>query len=191
METFFISDLHFGHKNVLSYDNRPWITTDEHDRELIRRWNNVVGIEDSIYILGDISWHSPTKTVEIFKELNGIKYLIKGNHDGKILKSREMQALFVEIADYKEINCDGKHVVLSHYPIPCFNHHYYGGIHLYGHVHCSFEWNMMEKTKFEMSELYSKPCRMFNVGCMMKYMNYTPRTLGEILEACENGEKQV
>ena len=73
--------------------------------------------------------------------------------------------------------------MLSHYPIPCFNKHYYGSYHLYGHVHNSFEWNMMERVKYEMTELYDKPCFMYNVGIMIDYMNYTPRTLDEIISA--------
>lgn len=100
------------------------------------------------------------------------------------------EALFAEITNYKEIdfgnNCG---VVLSHYPIPCFNHHYYGWYHLYGHVHNSFEWIIMERVKYEMVALYDKPCNMFNVGCMIPYMDYTPRTIEEIIEANKkNGE---
>ena len=92
------------------------------------------------------------------------------------------QALFCEIVDYKEIEDSDKFVVLSHYPIPCFNRHYYGAIHLYGHVHNSFEWNMMQHIKLEMKELYDKPCNMYNVGCMVPYMNFTPGTLEEIID---------
>ena len=71
-------------------------------------------------------------------------------------------------------------IVLSHYPIPCFNRHYYGAYHLYGHVHTGFEWNMMEHMRRQMEELYDVPCNMFNVGAMISYMDYTPRTLEEI-----------
>ena len=78
-------------------------------------------------------------------------------------------------------------IVLSHYPIPCFNNHYYGWYHLYAHVHNSFEWNMMERVKYEMEALYDKPCHMYNVGCMMSYMGYRPRTLEEIIS--KNSEK--
>ena len=42
---------------------------------------------------------------------------------------------------------------------------------------------MMERCKYEMKELYDKPCNMFNVGVMMSYMNYTPKTLDEILKS--------
>ena len=64
---------------------------------------------------------------------------------------------------------------------PWFNGHFYNKIHLYGHMHMSFEWNMVETVRKEMLGVYGKPCRMFNVGCMMPYMEYKPRTLSEIL----------
>jgi calcineurin-like phosphoesterase family protein len=179
---YFISDLHLGHKNALSFDNRPFKDIDENNSAIIASWNSVVGIDDDVYILGDISWYNSTKTIEIMKSLNGRKHLIKGNHDSKLLKNRELQKEFVEITDYKELCIDkDKSIVLCHYPIPCFKNHYYGWYHFYGHVHSSFEWNMMERIKYEMKELYDKPCEMYNVGCMMPYMGYKPRTLEEII----------
>lgn len=186
MAYFFIADTHFGHENALAFDNRPFKTIEEHDKALIENWNNAVSRNDEVFILGDISWYNATKTNEIVAALNGIKHLIVGNHDKKLLKNREFQSLFIEITDYKELSLsDKKGIVLSHYPIPCFNHHYYGWYHLYGHVHISFEWNMMERVKYEMEALYDKPCLMYNCGAMIDYMDYTPRTLGEILERQE------
>ena len=183
---YFISDLHFGHKNCLSFDNRPFKSIEENDETIIKNWNNTVGIDDDVYLLGDISWYNATKTIEIFNNLNGYIHLIKGNHDSKLLKNRELQSRFCEITDYKELDIgDGKIVVLCHYPIPCFKNHYYGSYHLYGHVHTGFEDNMMQQVKYQMTTLYDKPCNMWNVGCMKSYMNYTPRTLEEIIE---NGE---
>lgn len=178
---YFVSDLHMGHKNVLAFDNRPFKTIEDHDKTIINNWNDTVELDDDVYLLGDISWHNATKTIEIFKQLNGNIHLIKGNHDGKLLKNRELQSRFVEIVDYKELQLEnGKGIVLCHYPIPCFKNHYYGWYHLYGHVHNSFEWNMMERVKYEMTELYDATCNMRNVGIMMEYMNYRPRTLEEI-----------
>ena len=124
---YFISDLHFGHKNCLAFDNRPFKTIEEHDEYIIKVWNETVGIDDDVYILGDISWYNSTKTLEIFKQLNGRLHLIKGNHDTNVLKNPELRKLFVEITDYKELFIDkDTSVVLCHYPIPCFKNHYYG-----------------------------------------------------------------
>lgn len=173
---YFISDLHFGHRNCLAFDNRPFNSIEENDETIIKNWNNTVGIDDDVYLLGDISWYNSTKTIEIFNNLNGHIHLIKGNHDGRLLKNRELQSRFCEITDYKELSLnDGRIVVLCHYPIPCFNNHYYGSYHLFGHVHTGFEDNIMEQVKYQMTALYYKPCNMWNVGCMKDYMDYTPK----------------
>ena len=180
-KTFFISDLHFGHKNVLAFDNREFPSIEAHDEALIRNWNEAVGIDDDVWILGDISWYGPMKTVEILKRLNGVKHLCIGNHDYKLLRNQDVRACFAEITPYREIEVDGWGVVLCHYPIPCYNKHFYGWIHLYGHVHSGMEWNMMKQVQYQMKALYDSPCHMYNVGCMIPGMDYTPRTLQEIL----------
>lgn len=179
---YFLSDPHWGHVNCLAFDNRPFTTIEEHDTALITNINNTVGIDDDLYLLGDLSWYGSSKTIEILKQLNGRLHLIKGNHDTAILRNQELRSLFVEIVDYKELYIDSKtSIILCHYPIPCFKNHFYGWYHFYGHVHSSFEWNIMENTKKQMSELYDKPCNMFNVGVMMPYMGYTPRTFEQIV----------
>lgn len=180
---YYIADLHFGHKNALQYNNdNRFENIEEYDLTIIKNWNNIVGIDDDVYILGDISWHNSTKTIEIFKNLNGNKHLIIGNHDKRLLKNKQLRDLFVEITDYKELNYGRDlFMVLSHYPIPCFNKHYYGAYHLYGHVHNSKEWHFMEEVREKMQKEYGFPCLMYNVGVMMDYISYTPRTLDEII----------
>lgn len=175
---FYISDTHWGHNNVLAFDQRPFKTVDEMDAELIRRWNSVVNAGDIVYILGDMFWISPSKAKPIMEQLNGQKFLVKGNHDR--WHDAKFDKLFVKIDEYMEVEDNGRKVVLCHYPIPCFKNHFYGWVHLYGHVHNSFEWNMMEHQRFLMEELYTRQCNMINVGAMMPYMDYTPRTLDEI-----------
>lgn len=189
--TYYIADLHFGHSNILSFDNRMFPSIEVHDAELVTRWNEVVSPDDTVWILGDVSWYGPQRTTEILGELNGTKNLVTGNHDKRMIRSRDVRDCFAEIVPYKEIELEGGGgIVLCHYPIPCFNNHYYGWFHLYGHVHNSFEWNMMKHAKYQMEALYNTPCRMYNVGCMLPYMNYTPRTLAEIAEESEKNEEE-
>ena len=53
---------------------------------------------------------------------------------------------------------------------------------LYGHVHNTREWKLVEKWKNEQWAM-GIPSRLINVGCMMDYIRYTPRTLTELLDA--------
>lgn len=180
-QTFYIADLHFGHQNCLAYDNRPFITTEQNDEILMKLWNEQVSPDDEVYILGDISWHNVSKTIDILNNLQGAKHLIIGNHDQHFLKNKQFRDCFIEIAPYKEINTDdGRGIVLCHYPIPTYNHHYYGWLHFYGHVHNSFEWKMIEHFQREMTDLYGKKSQMYNVGCMMSWMEWRPQTAIDI-----------
>lgn len=181
---FYISDLHFGHKNIASFDNRPFKTPEENDNLITENWNSAVGFDDDVYILGDVSQYNSTKTIKIIKNLNGRKHLIRGNHDNKILKNPKMREQFVEICDYKEITTDdGKGLILCHYPIVAFKNHYYGWTHFYGHVHNSWEYDVIEQARLESIKVSKKPCCMFNVGAMMPWMNYTPKTFTRVLTA--------
>ena len=56
-------------------------------------------------------------------------------------------------------------------------------VHLYGHVHNSQQWNIAENFYAETRALQAIPMRAYNVGCMMSYMDYGPRTLEEIINA--------
>lgn len=77
---FFSSDHHFFHNNVIRYCDRPYDSVEEMNEDLVKRWNSVVKPEDEVYYLGDFSL--AFRAVEIFTHrLNGVKYLIPGNHD--------------------------------------------------------------------------------------------------------------
>ena len=99
--------------------------------------------------------------------------------------------MFVEIVDYKEIQISNDcGIVLSHYPIPCFNNHYYGWYHFYGHVHDGFEEKIRRNVAYQMEHQYNKRCNMLNVGIMHKYMNFAPITLEEAITLVEEKRKE-
>ena len=152
------------------------------DETLIKNWNNVVTNQDCVYILGDISWHDEDKTAEIFNQLKGSKILIKGNHD-YIKRGSDLFRCFTSIQDYAELYLDKKNkIIMSHYPMPFWNGQFRNSVHLYGHVHNSHQWNIMESWMKEARALQAIPMRAYNVGCMMEWSGYTPRTLDEIIE---------
>ena len=189
---YYISDTHFGCTN--KFENR----TLEHDKLIKENWNRVVTNGDTVYILGDIGKEGTNAEVEyickIISTLKGKKVLIKGNHCK--LKDIRIKQLFTEICDYKEVsdNANGINhmVVLSHYPIFTWNGAYKGWLHLYGHTHDNTDGKLYQDCLAQLRKLceednvkgfqVKKPPYAYNVGCMLDYMNYTPRTLKEILE---------
>jgi calcineurin-like phosphoesterase family protein len=78
---FFTSDTHFGHHNIIKYCGRPFKDANDMNESFIRNWNSVVGVDDDVYHLGDVSFMSKQQTINIIKKLNGRIYLVSGNHD--------------------------------------------------------------------------------------------------------------
>lgn len=141
---WFTSDLHFRHKNIIQYTNRPW-TFEEQTEQLISRWNSRVGLMDDVYHLGDFTFASRKQfdeTVEIIKSLNGRIHFIKGNHCDDILWRMIEQANLphvIWIKEYSKIRVDGHPVVLCHFPFTIWDQKHHGAWHLHGHCHGSFQ----------------------------------------------------
>lgn len=191
---FYIADCHFGHKNILRFDNRPFADLHQMEEIMVMLWNATVRKGDTVYILGDFCWDKADEWLRIIRQLNGIKVLITGNHDLTSFPA-ELKNQFADITEYKEIvdhgrdNSDRK-VLLSHYPMPFYkranNDKYYM---LCGHVHNTAENQILEQLIQEFrsnsasySSAHTANCgQIYNVGCMMPWMEYTPRTLDEII----------
>ena len=82
MNIFFTSDTHFGHRNIITFDETAFDSIEEYDKTLIERWNAVVGEEDIVYHLGDFAMGGDKERLRSYVErLHGRKRLILGNHD--------------------------------------------------------------------------------------------------------------
>lgn len=198
---YYISDLHLFHKNVTdegsNFDNRPFKTLEEMHSTIKEQWNERITGADHIYILGDLAWKENEETISFVSTLRGNKHLVLGNHDR--CKDQRYKQLFVEVVDYKEVKdfINGKeyHVVMSHFPLAFWNYqHRYRrdeeeyrkwSVCLYGHVHNSVEEKYYQEFIQRLNEEYNIKCVAKNVGCMLDYMNYTPKTLKEILNSGE------
>lgn len=136
MKLFFTADQHFGHKNIIEYCARPFITVEEMNSTLVSAWNKVVTNEDTVYCLGDLFFKANRGLITyVMSKLNGNIVLIKGNHDGELLKWINRTNFDIQKHDYLEIKLDGKLAVLSHYPFLTWNQKEKGSIQLHGHCH--------------------------------------------------------
>ncbi len=136
--TFFISDTHFSHRNIIQYCGRPYSSIEEMNEALIYNWNFLVKPNDTVYHLGDISFADVETTRDILSRLNGNKILIAGNHDrhGHSKWARKDPMLvwdfFKEVHDYRRIKVGGKRIVLCHFPLESWERGYF---HFHGHTH--------------------------------------------------------
>ena len=79
---WFTSDLHFGHRNVIKFCNRPFEDEKVMGKQLINNWNETVSKDDIVFVLGDTFWFNDSRSIKkILDQLNGTIYLIPGNHD--------------------------------------------------------------------------------------------------------------
>ncbi|MBQ7504699.1 MAG: metallophosphoesterase family protein [Ruminococcus sp.] len=183
---YYIADMHFGHKNVIGFDGRPFADVELMDEVIINNWNERVTNEDTVYVLGDAFFKGEERSIEIMKRLNGHKRLIQGNHDRV---HGRLRFQWEAINEYEEIT-DGDHfVVMSHYPMMFYKSQHYKAVMLYGHVHNTREWILIEKWQQELLKM-GIPAKIINVGCMMEYMRFTPRTLNEILKGYSSWAEQ-
>lgn len=142
MTTWFTSDTHFGHKNVIKYCNRPFETVDEMNLGLITKWNQCVQPGDEVYHLGDFAFCRGSELNAIVSSLNGQIYLIRGNHDHSDTTKLKR---FAWVKDYYELKVNGQKIVLCHYPIESWNGRHHGAWHLHGHCHGSLKDTLNHK----------------------------------------------
>src|SRR5687768_11915000 len=97
-ETFFTSDIHFGHKNILRYnpDTRPYESVEDMTEKIIEDWNKTVRCSDTIYILGDVSFFKAEESAKVLRRAQGKKILIRGNHDNKNMLNKDFRECFIE-----------------------------------------------------------------------------------------------
>lgn len=169
MKTFFISDLHFGHANIIKYESRPFESVEDMDNQMIQKWNAKVTKNDRVFILGDLSFHKDHKAIEkIVLKLDGNKILIEGNHDHVLLKELREQ---LQSTPYKRIKVEDKHFILFHYPIESWDYKHHGSIQLYGHVHSKAEIITLRENQYNVSAevLDYEPCTIEKVIEKIKF----------------------
>ena len=196
---YYIADLHFFHERLnRQMDDRGFESGEAMNEYMIQQWNSRVRNNDDVVILGDLCLSKkPSEVNELLSGLNGKKYLIIGNHD-KYVESRQFdRSQFVWIEHYMELKDNKRKVILSHYPIMCYNGQYRLDAEgnpitymLYGHVHDTFDEYLINdymrnivqyKRQVRGSEeLVTIPCRMINCFCM--FSDYVPLTLDEWIE---------
>lgn len=156
---FLTADTHFNHENIIRYCKRPFSSKEEMNEILKERWNSIVTDNDTVFHLGDVMVTNCLSMPEFMNQLNGMKIVIKGNHDRK--SSLRKSFSDVHSPSYS-LEHDGKTIALSHEPTEYTKPYDYK---FCGHIH--------EKWMFDMGSL--------NVG--VDVWNFHPISL-EFARSC-------
>lgn len=148
---YFWSDLHFFHKNIISYANRPFHSMEQMHNELIRRYCEIITDDDLVIFGGDISFAGVDNTKPLLNCLPGKKIWVLGNHDfksGGKLHNFNFTPLITMCFVFYVKDIDGKIInyIVSHYPI---NNKLLpeNTLNIHGHTH----QYMMDKKNINMS----------------------------------------
>ena len=140
---YFMGDLHYGHSNVIKYDNRPFSNVEDMNKYIIEELQSKLKPEDMVFDLGDMFWNTPVDKIKEILESIPCKniYKIVGNHDkyGLYYDQAPLKDYFKIICDLLDIHIEHNGVdymiTLSHYPIVSWNHKSHGGISIHAHCH--------------------------------------------------------
>jgi len=135
MNTFFTSDSHYGHANIIKYSKRPFADVREMDNTLIHNWNSIVGPYDTVFHLGDFAVGGGD-AAPYLSRLNGIILFCRGNHDKRLVAhyNFEFESALPHI---REVTIEKQEIVLCHYAMKVWNGSHKGYWQLYGHSHGS------------------------------------------------------
>jgi calcineurin-like phosphoesterase family protein len=192
---YYISDCHFFHGEMNEkMDKRGFVSEEEMNSYMMEQWNGRVRKKDEVVVLGDFSFGTAQQTNDLIDQLNGKIYLIRGNHD-RFLQDKEFDdSRFMFVRHYAELHDNRRKVILSHYPVTCYNGQYRRSqkgepltYMLYGHVHNTFDEELMlryihmvresKRPLFGSDEPQNIPCHMLN--CFCGFCDYIPQTLDE------------
>lgn len=151
MTTFFTSDEHYGHANIIRHCNRPFRDVGHMTEALILRHNATVKPADTVWHLGDFCWKEKL-VAPVLRRLNGTHYLVVGNHDPchpMHRKSEEARQRYLEYGFARvETRLYTQGFLLHHMPYTSDDRHdekyaewrpaYEGAPLLHGHVHQSW-----------------------------------------------------
>lgn len=137
MTTWFTSDTHFGHANIIRLSNRPFTDVVDMDRTLIDNINKKVKSNDTLYHLGDFAWGNESM-IKYYRDkifCNNIIF-IYGNHDKPLEANRKFTLeMFSEAHVSLERTIQGQYIHMFHFPILEWDGFWRASWHVFGHVH--------------------------------------------------------
>lgn len=114
---YLTSDTHFCHDRKFLYVPRGFKTVWDMNKAIVSNWNQIVNVDDDVYILGDIMLNNNEQGLKLLKSLKGQIHIVRGNHDTdtRIALYKDCYNV-VEVADAIYLKYNHYHFYLTHYP---------------------------------------------------------------------------
>lgn len=139
--TWFTSDWHLRHANIIKYCHRPFKDVEEMNQTILRNFWEKVMPYDEVYFLGDFCFKdSGDKLVNFMQEIKDkhIKFhLILGSHDKRWEGGSTLNKHCASVSNMKNIEVEEQAITLCHYPMMTWHKSHYGSWQLFGHHHSS------------------------------------------------------
>ena len=169
------SDLHFCHNRGFLYEPRGFTNVYDMNEAIVKNWNERVGPEDTVYLLGDVMLNDNETGLKLLKQLKGHIIIVLGNHDTDVREALYRECWNVcDVVPAARLKYKGYHFFMTHYP--CFTANLEKEslkqctCNLYGHTH--------QKTNFFQDIPF-----MYHVG--VDSHNCAPVLLDDIIEEME------
>ena len=135
---YFTADCHFGHNRIIQYCERPFSNVHIMDQVIFDRINETVGVDDTLYILGDFCFRGKKPIEYRSRIMCQDVHICWGNHDKRNDYRDDLQG-FSSVQEVKEIIYCNQRIYLSHYAARVWPASHKGSYMLYGHSHSKLD----------------------------------------------------
>lgn len=174
MNIYFTANQQFGRKGAIKAYQRPFSTTEEMNQHLIDNWNSTVGVDDIIFVLGNLAW-DPETAEEVMHTLHGNIILIPGEWDGAIQDLIDVVDTDINVVENSIKLEENLKLCMSYWPLETWPNREIGWSSIIGHPGKSF------KTDHKINRI--------NVSC--DYWDYKPVQVNRVLKLFEELKTEV
>lgn len=161
---WFWSDIHFNHKNIIQYSNRPFPSVELMERCLIGNYVNVVKDGDVVFWCGDITFGRIGEVNRYLTQMPGYKIHIIGNHDmdrnGSLNHIRMNERHPCYVIDVVDAEFEFQ-LLITHYPMDNVPD---GCVNIHGHIH-----------------QHPSPTQHKHRNVCVEHTNYAPLNINDII----------
>lgn len=170
MSTKYIGDVHAYDPCVVNWTHSNFRDLQDYAEYITERWNGTVSNQDLVIVNGDIGI-SCIETINLYKNLNGKKILVIGNHDSEWLHNPVLHDLF----QYVTPCLKAENLIITHCPEDLQRYGRKPGMYAIHAHHHEYSTNSMQAC------FQQYTCDNLRLNCSCPLNNYKPCTLPELI----------